>query len=39
MLLEESQPEEIRKRGRGKSRALQRPEIVFAQFVNLAAEL
>jgi hypothetical protein len=39
MLLEESQPEEIRKRGRGKSRALQRPEIVFAQFVDLAAEL
>jgi hypothetical protein len=39
MLLDESQPEEIRKRRHGKSRALQRPEIVFAQFVDLAAEL
>jgi hypothetical protein len=39
MLLDESQPEEIRKRRRGKSRALQRLEIAFAQFVYLAAEL
>jgi hypothetical protein len=34
MLLDESQPGEIRKRRRGKSRALQRPKIVFAQFVD-----
>jgi hypothetical protein len=39
MLLDESQPEESRKGSRGKSRALRRSEIVFAQVVDLAAEL
>jgi hypothetical protein len=38
MLLKESEPEQIRERRRGKSRAPQRPEIVFAQFADLASE-